>query len=268
MFALGIPLMTAGLLTMVVQLMARTLVTQELGLEAVGLFQAAWVISMSYLGFVLNAMGTDYYPRLTGTIHDREQAIRMVNDQTEMLLLLAGPVLLAMMTLAPWVIELLYAKSFAPATDVLRWQVLGDLVKVITWPMGFVVLAQGRGTMFIGTQLNWNVLYLAFLWFALPVLGLPAMGICFFLAYVAQVLVVRIAAGRLIGFKAEARNLKLFLALLLMASVIFAASLHSMALAYAVGALATLAALAYSARRLNELMNLMEWLRQKVGASK
>lgn len=268
MFALGIPLMAAGLLNMGTELLARSLVLHNLGMDSVGYFQAAWVISMAYLGFVLNAMGADYYPRLSAAIQDRERATRMVNDQTEMVLLLAGPVLLAMMTLAPWVIELMYAKSFAPASEILRWQVLGDIVKVVAWPMGFVVLAQGRGTVFIGTQLNWNVVYVLFLWFGLPVLGLAATGMGFFLAFLAQVVVVRLAAGRLIGFKAEACNLWLFVVLLAFAGLIFAATLHSASLTYGVGAVATLAVGIYSARRLNELMNLTEWVRRKMGADK
>lgn len=265
MFALGIPMMAAGLLNMATELVARSLLLQELGLEAVGYFQAAWVISMTYLGFVLNAMGADYYPRLSAAIHNRELASRMVNEQTEMVLLLAGPVLLIMMTLAPWVVELLYAKSFAPSTEILRWQVLGDIVKVVAWPMGFIMLAQGRGTVFIGTQFNWNVLYMAFLWFALPVLGLSAMGMGFFVAFFLQLGVVRIVAGRLIGFKAEARNIRFFFALLLMACMIFVCNLHSASLVYGVGAICTLAVSIYSLRRLNELMNLSGWLKGKLG---
>ena len=98
---------------------------------------------MTYIGFVLGAMGTDYFPRLTEAINDQARARKLVNEQTEMALLLAGPVLLAMITLAPWVIHLLYAASFAPATEVLRWQVLGDILKVASWPMGFILLAMG-----------------------------------------------------------------------------------------------------------------------------
>ena len=43
---------------------------------------------------------------------------------------IVGPVLMAMITLAPWVIHLLYAESFSPAADILRWQALGDIFKV------------------------------------------------------------------------------------------------------------------------------------------
>ena len=98
---------------------------------------------MTYIGFVLGAMATDYYPRLTAVINDHAQASKLVNEQTEMALLLAGPVLLAMITFAPWVIHLLYAASFTPAAEVLRWQVLGDILKVASWPMGFVLAGAG-----------------------------------------------------------------------------------------------------------------------------
>ena len=34
--------------------------------EGAGMFQAAYVLSMVYVGFILQAMGTDYYPKLSG----------------------------------------------------------------------------------------------------------------------------------------------------------------------------------------------------------
>jgi PST family polysaccharide transporter len=33
---------------------------------------------------------------------------------------------------------------------VLRWQILGDILKVASWPMSFILLAQGRGAFYIG----------------------------------------------------------------------------------------------------------------------
>ena len=61
--------------------------------------QAAWAISMIYVGFVLNAMAMDYFPRLTTALSDHERARKLVNEQGEMALLLAGTVLIAMITL-------------------------------------------------------------------------------------------------------------------------------------------------------------------------
>ena len=214
MLALGVPIMLAGSLSLITQLVARSLVMKDLGLDASGYFQAAWTISMTYIGLVLGAMGTDYLPRLTEAIHDHDRVKDLVHEQTEMALLMAGPVLLAMMAFAPWVIHLMYAESFAPATEILRWQVMGDIFKVIGWPMGFIVLAKGRGDLFILTQFNWNAIYLLCLWFGMESMGLLVVGVGFFVAYVFGVSLVRFVAGRLISFKSQAKNLVVFAALL------------------------------------------------------
>ena len=142
---LGAAFMVAGLAGSAGQLVVRSLVQRELGADALGQFQAAWAISMTYVGFVLGAMGTDYYPRLTAIIRDREAVNRLVNQQTEVALLLATPVLLAMLALSPWVMRLLYTAEFAEGAMVLRWQVLGDFLKIASWPLGFILLAAGAG---------------------------------------------------------------------------------------------------------------------------
>jgi PST family polysaccharide transporter len=108
---------------------------KDLGPEASGCFQAAWAISMTYVGFVLGEMAADYLPRLTEPIHDRERAKSLVNEQNELALLFAAPASLAMLMLAPWLIELLYVKGITPAAELLRWQVMGDLFKFVGWPI-------------------------------------------------------------------------------------------------------------------------------------
>jgi len=265
MLKLGIPLMAAGLLTLATQLAVRSIILREHGLDASGYFQAAWAISMTYIGFVLGAMATDYYPRLTTAINDHSQARRLVNEQAEMALLLSGPVLLAMITLAPWVIHLLYGASFAPATEVLRWQILGDILKVASWPMGFILLAQGRGGIFIATELTWNVVYLGAIILGIQEWGLVIAGVGFLIAYLIFYGVVAVAAYRLIGFKLARRNGLVTLLLLLAGGLIMYLAEQSTGAGYAVGLLATLAASVYSLRRLNGLVDLRGWLRRKFG---
>ena len=68
MIPFGISFMIGGLVTTGGYLVVRSFVQRELGTENLGYFQAAWAIGMSYLGFVLGAMGTDYYPRLSARI--------------------------------------------------------------------------------------------------------------------------------------------------------------------------------------------------------
>lgn len=180
---LGVPIMLATLATTLNQLLVRAWIYDELGLEATGHFEAAWAISMNYLGFVLAAMATDYYPRLTAAIADPSAANRLVNEQTDVALLLATPVLLAVTTLAPLVTHLLYSEAFTPAIEVLRLQVVGDVLKIASWPLGFVLLAHGQSRAYLLVELLWNVAYLAGVLALTPLFGLPGTGYAFVVAY-------------------------------------------------------------------------------------
>ena len=198
---LGAAFMVAGLAVTLGQLLVRTLVQRKLGADALGYFQAAATISMTYIGFVLTAMGTDYYPRLTAAIHDHAAVNRMVNEQTEVALLLAGPVFLAMMGLAPWVIELLYSQNFHSAAEVLRWQVLGDIFKVVSWPLGFIILAAGNGRTFMLTETLAVSVFVILTWIGLPLMGVAASGMAFFGMYVVYLPMVYWLARRRTGFR-------------------------------------------------------------------
>jgi len=264
MLKLGVPLASAGLLTLTTQLAVRSIIQREFGLEASGYFQAAWAISFTYIGFLLNAMAMDYYPRLTTAVRDREAANRLVNEQAEMALLLARPVLMAMITLAPWVIHLLYAENFGPAAEILEWQVLGDIFKVASAPIVFIFLAKGRGSVVIGSQVVWSAAYLVPLVLGIREFGLVMAGVGFCIAYLMYFLMVTFVANKLTGFKLGQRNWS-FAVLLLLAgcSTMFLATL-SAATGYAVGSVVTLLVSVYSWRRLDHLIELTGWLRQRL----
>jgi PST family polysaccharide transporter len=264
MLNLGIPFMASGLLMSITQLAMRSLVLRDLGLEASGHFQAAWAISMTYLMFVLNAMVMDYYPRLAAAISDHQRAGKLVNEQAQMTLLMAGPLLLAMITLAPWVIHLLYAQGFGPAAEMLRWQMLGDILKVATTPIIFIFLAAGRGGAYIGIQFLWSAVYLGTFVLGIEEFGLVMAGVSFGIAYLVLYVVVAIVTNRLVGFKPTQRNWQFALLLLLAGASTIILAMQSAPAGYAIGALATLIVSAYSWRRLDHLIDLTGWLRQKV----
>lgn len=223
---LGIPFMGAGLVGTLVQLWIRVEVGNTLGAESLGHFQAAWTISMQYIGFVLAAMGADYYPRLTGVIHDHKAATRLVNEQTEIALLLSAPVFIAMIGLTPWVIHLLYSSAFAPAVDVLRWQILGDVLKVASWPLGFVILAAGAGKTFFLTETIATVLMGGLIAVFSSSVGLQITGIAFLVCYLVYLPLVYLLARRRIGFVWTSSVVKLMMIIFTFCTAIAIVSTH------------------------------------------
>lgn len=261
---LGIPFMGAGLVGALVQLWIRVEVGNTLGAESLGHFQAAWTISMQYIGFVLGAMGADYYPRLTGLIHNHKAAIRLVNEQTEIALLLSAPVFIAMIGLTPCVIHLLYSDAFFPAVDVLRWQILGDLLKVASWPLGYVILAAGAGKTFFVTEslalLTMGSLIAGFL----SSLGLEMTGIAFLLCYLFYLPLVYWSARRRIGFRWTDSVVKiLIIAFMLCSAVAIVSSLYWWGAVISV--VLSLAFAFYTLARLADISNLSGPLK-RIGA--
>jgi PST family polysaccharide transporter len=253
MVTLGFAFMLSGLVTMAGHLAVRALVQRELGAEALGQFQAAWSIGMTYLGFVLAAMGTDYYPRLTAAIRDHATAARLVNEQTEVALLLCAPILLAMLGLAPWVIHLLYSADFGPAVEILRWQLLGDILKVMSWPLGFVLLASGAGKTYVLTEsLGIGVFVLGVL-IGLPLIGIKATGVAFLALYVAYLPITWWFGGRRINFRWTRAVKVQALAVMAAAAVVEIAAHASVPLGAALGMALALAAGIWALMRLSAM---------------
>lgn len=206
---LGLVFMASGLMTMGSFYLVRVIVLRKLDIEAVGYYSAAWGFGVFYVGFILQAMGADFYPRLTAVAKDNEECNRLVNEQSEVGLLIAGPGLLATLTFAPFVIDLFYSDKFGPAVEVLRWICLGMMLKVTSWPMGFVLMAKGRGTLFFWSELASNLVYLSLIWLGVTTYRLNGAGMAFFGSYVIYWLGIYLIVSRLSGFRWSTANLRL-----------------------------------------------------------
>ncbi len=253
---LGVAFMLAGLVGSAGQLLVRTLVQRDLGADALGHFQAAWAISMTYIGFALTAMGTDYYPRLTAVIQDQVAVNRMVNEQIEVILLLAGPVLVATIGLAPWVIDLLYSGRFAEAAMILRWQVLGDVFKVASWPLGFMILAAGDGRTYILTESIAMLVFVGLTWVGLPLVGIEAAGMAFLGMYLVCLPLMHWLAQRRTAFRSTQTVLRHGVVLVLAAIFVFAVASRSDVAGAIVGTLVSLLLAAHGLSRLAHMVNL------------
>lgn len=248
---LGSAFMGSAMLMMGAAYLVRLLVIREVGLTAAGLYQAAWAIGGLYVGFVLQAMGADFYPRLVGAIHDDREANRLVNEQAQVSLLLAGPGVIGTIVYAPLVVAVLYSTEFAAAVDVLRWIGLGMALRVISWPMGYIIVAKNRQSIFFGAELAWTVVNIGLSWSCIRALGLAGAGMAFFGSYVFHGLMVYVIARRLSGFRWSPANRTTGLAFIASIGCVWVAIQFLPTLwATLFGTIAMLASAAYSIRRL------------------
>lgn len=206
---LGLAFMASGLLMMGVAYAIRIMVLRHENLAAAGFYSSAWSLGGLYIGIILQAMGADFYPRLTAIAKDNEACNRTVNEQAEISLLLAGPGVLATLTVAPLVIYVLYSSEFRAAVPLLRWICLGMTLRVISWPMGFILLAKGLQRPFMASEFLWAGVHVGLAWLGLHFCGLNGAGMAFFGSYVFHVVLIYTFVHRISGFRWSAVNLKL-----------------------------------------------------------
>lgn len=243
----GFAFMASGFLVMGAAYVVRIIVVRHAGLEAAGVYQSAWTLGGLYVGFILQAMGADFYPRLTSVAKNNAECNRLVNEQAQVSLLLAGPGVIATLTFAPLVIALFYSAKFDAAVEVLRWICLGMTLRVITWPMGFIILAKGEQNYYFFTESAWTVVNVALSWVCVASFGLDGAGIAFFGSYVFHGIMIYPIVRRLSGFHWSGVNRTtglLFLSLI--AGVFCGFYLLPFWMATAIGTFAVLLSSAYS----------------------
>ncbi|MGD0101397.1 MAG: O-antigen translocase [Acidobacteriota bacterium] len=221
LLTLGLGFMWSALLMAGVGLAARALVVRDFGIDANGIYQAAWGVSGVFAGFILTAMGTDFYPRLTAAAGDNAEVNRLVNEQSEVGILLALPGLLGTLVFSPLVIRIFYSAKFMDAADLLPWFVLGIFGRVISWPLGFIQLARSAVRWFIITETSFNFLYLVLIWVGAGWIGLRGTAIAFAIVYGVYTLGMTWVAGRISQFRWSKAVLRLFLTAGLAVAVTF-----------------------------------------------
>jgi len=218
---LGFAFMSSGLMTLGVAYFVRITVLRKVGFAGAGLYQSAWTLGGLYVGFILQAMAADFYPRLTAAARDNPKCNRLVNEQARVGLLLAGPGVLATLTFAPVVIALFYSSKFHDAVGLLRWICLGTALQVITWPMGFIIIAKGKQGLFFWSEFGWAVVSLGLAWICIKRFGLDGAGIAFFGSYIFHWLLIYPIVRHLSGFRWSADNARTTLLFFSMIAAVF-----------------------------------------------
>lgn len=257
---LGFAFMSSGLMTLGVAYAVRIILLRKVGFEATGLYQSAWALGGLYVGFILQAMGADFYPRLTARAGDNQACNRLVNEQALVGLLMAGPGVIATLTFAPLVIEIFYSHKFGPAVELLRWVCLGTMLQVITWPMGFIIIAKGKQTIFFWCEVAWAVASLPLAWLCISHFGLNGAGIAFFGSYIFHGIMIYPTVHWLSGFRWSAENKRTGLLFLSLIALVFCGSCFLSPFAtLCVGTLVAVLSGIYSTRMLLRLISLHDY---------
>jgi enterobacterial common antigen flippase len=207
----GAPFMASQAVGGGVQMILPIIVVTSLGIRSVGFYQAALTVAGTYLGFLLAAMATDYYPRISAASGDAKRLLTLIDYQQRLVLVISLPLILGVLALAPYVVPIVYSPAFAPAVAVLEWMLIGDLFKFLSWTLSFVILARSGAATFFAIEFVGGATLLSMSWLGLHTFGLPGLGVGWVITYVVYLTLCWVIVRRDLGFSWSPGNARVIL---------------------------------------------------------
>lgn len=177
MVKLGVAFVLAGIMGSGAEFVIRSFLNNVADLSVVGLYNAGYMMTMTYAGMVFQAMETDYFPRLSSVRESGEAMNVVVNRQIEVSVLLISPLLVAFIVGAPILLPLLYSGKFLPVMGMMKITILAMYIRAIVLPIEYIALSKGDSRTYLFLELVYDVAVVAFVLLGYQVLGLTGTGI-------------------------------------------------------------------------------------------
>lgn len=176
MIAVGMAFVVAGVFGSGAEFAIRSFLS-DMSVSLAGLYNAGYMITMTYAGMVFAAMETDYYPHLSAICSDTSKMNGAVNRQIEVSLTIVSPMLVALMLSLPVLIPLLFSGKFMPVVGMTQIAILAMYFRAVNLPIAYIMLAKGDSLAYMLLELVYDVLIVLTVIFGYNNWGLDGTGI-------------------------------------------------------------------------------------------
>ena len=190
MLRLGVAFTLAGIVGSGAEMFIRSFLNVSGDLDAVGLYNAGYMITITYAGIVFAAMESDYFPRLSAVNQDVEATNQMVNKQMEVSILMMAPLLTSLIILLPVLIPLLLSSQFLPIVAMTQVAALAMFLKAMTLPVAYITLARGLSLTYLVLESFYYVALVVFIILGYRHWGIWGTGLAITLAHLAEFLII------------------------------------------------------------------------------
>lgn len=264
MLRLGFFLSISGIIATIAAYGVRIFITRFGGLEQMGYYSAGFGIINSYVGIVFTAMATDYYPRLSGSIHHHSKMSSIINQQGIVALIILGPLLTTFIIFVNFAIILLYSREFLPTQSMMQYAMIGIFFKAASWLLGFLVLAKGDTKVFFWSELGFNIYQTIFNCLGFYFWDIEGLGISFIISYIIYLIQMIYISKYKYQFNFDSDFMRIFIMQmsLALAALLIIKLVSDHILAYSIGSLLMIVSFILSIKKLNTIFNIKSLLKK------
>ncbi|ADY53771.1 multi antimicrobial extrusion protein MatE [Pseudopedobacter saltans DSM 12145] len=182
LFKFSLMTITTALTVPISQIVVRNTLIRDLGINDAGYWQAIMRISDGYLLIVTTSLSTYFLPKLSSLKTNFEIKSEIYNG-----LKIITPFVLAscliIYLLRFVIIKILFTEEFLEIESLFIWQLLGDFFKIISWIIGYLMLAKAMTKLYIITDIGFSIMYVLLNLLFIKFYGLKGATIAFSLNY-------------------------------------------------------------------------------------
>ncbi len=160
----------------------RDYIGTNIGWDEAGYWQAIWRISETYLMLVTMTLSVYYLPKLS-SIQDRSELKKELVYGYKIIMPLVIIMALGIYLFRDFVITILFTPKFAPMAELFLYQLIGDVFKIASWLLGYIMIAKAMTRMFIISELAFVVSFVVLSVVFMHLYGIIGMTIGFMVNY-------------------------------------------------------------------------------------
>lgn len=164
------------------QMVIRSYLSQEFGLNYAGYWEAMIRLSAAYLMLVTTTLGVYYLPRLSELSEIKEIKAEVYTGY-KFIFPLAALGGLTVYILRDWIIAILFTKTFLPMRDLFLWQMIGDSLKIGSWILAYLMLSKAMTKLFITTEVIFAITSILLTYICTQVFGFEGVSIAHLINY-------------------------------------------------------------------------------------
>lgn len=208
MVRLGVAFVAAGVLGSGAEMLVRSYLNVKGDLNMLGLYNAGFMLIVTYAGTVFSAMETDYFPRLSACCHDRSMMTLTVNRQIEVSFLMMAPMLVGLIVALPLLIPILFTREFVPVVAMAQVAVFSMYIKAVSLPISYLTLARGDSAAYLCLEAVYDVLLVVLMIVCYDRWSLFGTGVALTLSYLIDIVIIYGYAYLRYGYRVSAQVLQ------------------------------------------------------------
>ncbi|MGS0742069.1 O-antigen translocase [Glaciimonas sp. GG7] len=173
---------TSALTVPVSLLLVRNILVSQTGWEQTGQWQAVWKISEVYLGVITMALSTYFLPKLA-SLDGPDAILKEIKTTIRIIMPIVSLLALLVYLFRDIVISLIFTDAFHPAREFFAIQLVGDVIKIMSWIYAYPMLARGATKWFMGTEILFSMTFVLFAYIFVQKYGVHGANVAYALNY-------------------------------------------------------------------------------------